>query len=144
MYTGCLQMTLETKMNLCKLGKEDEAHGLPETEQVGYGLCQFNAPQCGDEVSYVCLMRNVSDDWCDCSVQNPGSVYWLTAMKSHQAQARQMKTTSLPPSSWGLWEIRAQRLMCMLLTLVRHMRRRMQYENSFCSYSSQAHRWQHK
>ncbi|XP_039972725.1 testis-expressed protein 2-like isoform X2 [Xiphias gladius] len=37
MYTGCLQMTLETKMNLCKLGKEgeDEAHTVPETQQVG-------------------------------------------------------------------------------------------------------------
>ncbi|XP_070779234.1 testis-expressed protein 2-like [Enoplosus armatus] len=36
-YTGCLQMTLETKMNLCKLGKdgEDEAHSVPETQQVG-------------------------------------------------------------------------------------------------------------
>ncbi|XP_065820635.1 testis-expressed protein 2-like isoform X2 [Labrus bergylta] len=36
-YTGCLQMTLETKMNLCKLGKDgdDEAHGVPETQQVG-------------------------------------------------------------------------------------------------------------
>jgi len=36
-YTGCLQMTLETKMNLCKLGKEgeDEAHNIPETQQVG-------------------------------------------------------------------------------------------------------------
>uniref|UniRef100_A0A3Q3MFN7 SMP-LTD domain-containing protein n=1 Tax=Labrus bergylta TaxID=56723 RepID=A0A3Q3MFN7_9LABR len=30
-------MTLETKMNLCKLGKDgdDEAHGVPETQQVG-------------------------------------------------------------------------------------------------------------
>lgn len=37
MYTGCLQMTLETKMNLCKLGKEgeDETHSVPETQQVG-------------------------------------------------------------------------------------------------------------
>ncbi|XP_045895528.1 testis-expressed protein 2-like [Micropterus dolomieu] len=37
MYTGCLQMTLETKMNLCKLGKdgEDEVHSIPETQQVG-------------------------------------------------------------------------------------------------------------
>ncbi|XP_068999821.1 testis-expressed protein 2-like [Embiotoca jacksoni] len=36
-YTGCLQMTLETKMDLCKLGKEaeDEAHSIPETQQVG-------------------------------------------------------------------------------------------------------------
>ncbi|KAF3846419.1 hypothetical protein F7725_003497 [Dissostichus mawsoni] len=36
-YTGCLQMTLETKMNLCKLGKdgEDEAHSVPETQPVG-------------------------------------------------------------------------------------------------------------
>ncbi|XP_042361040.1 testis-expressed protein 2-like isoform X2 [Plectropomus leopardus] len=36
-YTGCLQMTLETKMNLCKLGKEgeDEAHSILETQQVG-------------------------------------------------------------------------------------------------------------
>ncbi|XP_027141324.1 testis-expressed protein 2 [Larimichthys crocea] len=36
-YTGCLQMTLETKMNLCKLGKdgEDEAHSVPDTQQVG-------------------------------------------------------------------------------------------------------------
>ncbi|XP_070703886.1 testis-expressed protein 2-like [Pempheris klunzingeri] len=36
-YTGCLQMTLETKMNLCKLGKdgEDEVHSVPETQQVG-------------------------------------------------------------------------------------------------------------
>ncbi|XP_041672865.1 testis-expressed protein 2-like isoform X2 [Cheilinus undulatus] len=36
-YTGCLQMTLETKMNLCKLGKdgEDEAHSVPEMQQVG-------------------------------------------------------------------------------------------------------------
>ncbi|XP_071777341.2 testis-expressed protein 2-like [Centroberyx gerrardi] len=36
-YTGCLQMTLETKMNLCKLGKEGgaEAHSVPETLQVG-------------------------------------------------------------------------------------------------------------
>ncbi|XP_056144047.1 testis-expressed protein 2-like [Lampris incognitus] len=36
-YTGCLQMTLETKMNLCKLGKEGgaEAHSVPETRQVG-------------------------------------------------------------------------------------------------------------
>uniref|UniRef100_A0A3B3HD66 Testis expressed 2, like n=2 Tax=Oryzias TaxID=8089 RepID=A0A3B3HD66_ORYLA len=32
MYTGCLQMTLETKMNLSKLGKEeeDEAHSVSE------------------------------------------------------------------------------------------------------------------
>lgn len=37
MYTGCLQMTLETKMNLCKLGKdgEDEAHNVQETLLVG-------------------------------------------------------------------------------------------------------------
>lgn len=30
-------MTLETKMNLCKLGKEgeDESHSVPETQQVG-------------------------------------------------------------------------------------------------------------
>ncbi|XP_056263838.1 testis-expressed protein 2-like isoform X2 [Pseudoliparis swirei] len=37
MYTGCLQMSLETKMNLCKLGKdvEDEAHSVLETQQVG-------------------------------------------------------------------------------------------------------------
>uniref|UniRef100_UPI0037E8658F testis-expressed protein 2-like n=1 Tax=Semicossyphus pulcher TaxID=241346 RepID=UPI0037E8658F len=36
-YTGCLQMTLETKMNLCKLGKdvEDEAHSVPEMQQIG-------------------------------------------------------------------------------------------------------------
>ncbi|XP_008286139.1 testis-expressed sequence 2 protein-like [Stegastes partitus] len=36
-YTGCLQMTLETKMNLCKLGKEgeDEAHTVPETQLMG-------------------------------------------------------------------------------------------------------------
>ncbi|XP_045070725.1 testis-expressed protein 2-like [Coregonus clupeaformis] len=39
-YTGCLQMTLETKLNLCKLGKEKsigvEADGdIPETSQVG-------------------------------------------------------------------------------------------------------------
>uniref|UniRef100_A0A3Q1H020 SMP-LTD domain-containing protein n=1 Tax=Acanthochromis polyacanthus TaxID=80966 RepID=A0A3Q1H020_9TELE len=36
-YTGCLQMTLETKMNLCKLGKEgeDEASTVPETQQMG-------------------------------------------------------------------------------------------------------------
>nr|XP_040048022.1 testis-expressed protein 2-like isoform X2 [Gasterosteus aculeatus aculeatus] len=36
-YTGCLQMTLQTKMNLCKLGKdgEDEAHSVLETHQVG-------------------------------------------------------------------------------------------------------------
>ncbi|KAM9745619.1 testis-expressed protein 2-like [Menidia menidia] len=36
-YTGCLQMTLETKMNLCKLGKdgEDESHSIPETHQIG-------------------------------------------------------------------------------------------------------------
>uniref|UniRef100_A0AAQ4QN36 SMP-LTD domain-containing protein n=1 Tax=Gasterosteus aculeatus aculeatus TaxID=481459 RepID=A0AAQ4QN36_GASAC len=34
-YTGCLQMTLQTKMNLCKLGKdgEDEAHSVLETHQ---------------------------------------------------------------------------------------------------------------
>ncbi|TNN66133.1 Testis-expressed sequence 2 protein [Liparis tanakae] len=38
MYTGCLQMSLETKMNLCKLGKdvEDEAHSVLETQQVGH------------------------------------------------------------------------------------------------------------
>ncbi|XP_047427821.1 testis-expressed protein 2-like [Mugil cephalus] len=37
MYTGCLQMTLQTKMNLCKLGKEeeDEAHSISEAEQAG-------------------------------------------------------------------------------------------------------------
>ncbi|KAM3863562.1 testis-expressed protein 2-like [Diretmus argenteus] len=36
-YTGCLQMTLETKMNLCKLGKEGgaEAQSVTETRQVG-------------------------------------------------------------------------------------------------------------
>uniref|UniRef100_A0A096ME42 Testis-expressed sequence 2 protein-like n=1 Tax=Poecilia formosa TaxID=48698 RepID=A0A096ME42_POEFO len=36
-YTGCLQMTLETKMNLCKLGKEGEAeaHNIPENLQMG-------------------------------------------------------------------------------------------------------------
>lgn len=30
-------MTLETKMNLCKLGKdvEDEAHSIPDTQQAG-------------------------------------------------------------------------------------------------------------
>lgn len=35
-YTGCLQMSLETKMNLCKLGKEgeDEAHGVLESQLV--------------------------------------------------------------------------------------------------------------
>lgn len=38
-YTGCFQMTLETKMNLCKLGKdvEDEAHNVQETLQIGQG-----------------------------------------------------------------------------------------------------------
>lgn len=37
MYTGCLQMTLETKMNLCKLGKDGEvqAEALQETLQFG-------------------------------------------------------------------------------------------------------------
>uniref|UniRef100_A0A3Q2R488 Testis-expressed protein 2-like n=1 Tax=Fundulus heteroclitus TaxID=8078 RepID=A0A3Q2R488_FUNHE len=37
MYTGCLQMTLETKMNLCKLGKEgeDEPHNILENLQMG-------------------------------------------------------------------------------------------------------------
>nr|XP_019957296.1 PREDICTED: testis-expressed sequence 2 protein-like isoform X1 [Paralichthys olivaceus] len=37
LYTGNLQMTLETKMNLCKLCKEgeDEAHAVPEIQQVG-------------------------------------------------------------------------------------------------------------
>ncbi|XP_076026768.1 testis-expressed protein 2-like [Genypterus blacodes] len=37
LYTGCLQMTLETKMNLVKLGKEgeDEAHSIPDTQQEG-------------------------------------------------------------------------------------------------------------
>ncbi|KAM9779615.1 testis-expressed protein 2-like [Neosynchiropus ocellatus] len=37
MYTGCLQMTLETKMNLCKLGSkvEDDTPGSPEKQQVG-------------------------------------------------------------------------------------------------------------
>ncbi|XP_034045978.1 testis-expressed protein 2-like [Thalassophryne amazonica] len=42
MYTGCLQMTLETKMNLCKLGKDrkdDSHHGSPETQQIGSKLC---------------------------------------------------------------------------------------------------------
>ncbi|KAM9843024.1 testis-expressed protein 2-like [Aulostomus maculatus] len=36
-YTGCLQMTLETKMNLCKLGKEgeDETNNMAETQQAG-------------------------------------------------------------------------------------------------------------
>nr|XP_046272196.1 testis-expressed protein 2-like [Scatophagus argus] len=36
-YTGCIQMTLETKMNLYKLGKdgEDEAHSVPKTQQMG-------------------------------------------------------------------------------------------------------------
>ncbi|XP_063760307.1 testis-expressed protein 2-like [Eleginops maclovinus] len=36
-YTGCLQMTLETKMNLCKLGKdgEDEAHCIQENQPLG-------------------------------------------------------------------------------------------------------------
>ncbi|KAG9334781.1 hypothetical protein JZ751_006530 [Albula glossodonta] len=35
-YTGCLQMTLETKMNLCKLGKESglEADSVPEPGSV--------------------------------------------------------------------------------------------------------------
>ncbi|KAF7652827.1 hypothetical protein LDENG_00091950 [Lucifuga dentata] len=35
-YTGCLQMTLKTKMNLCKLGKEgeDEGYSIPDTQQV--------------------------------------------------------------------------------------------------------------
>ncbi|KAJ8363792.1 hypothetical protein SKAU_G00126230 [Synaphobranchus kaupii] len=35
-YTGCLQMTLETKMNLCKLGKESvlEAESVPETDSM--------------------------------------------------------------------------------------------------------------
>uniref|UniRef100_A0A7N8XSS0 Testis-expressed protein 2-like n=1 Tax=Mastacembelus armatus TaxID=205130 RepID=A0A7N8XSS0_9TELE len=37
MYTGCLQMTLETKMNLCKLGREgeDDAQNVPETQHMG-------------------------------------------------------------------------------------------------------------
>lgn len=37
MYTGCLQMTLETKMNLCKLGKDDDvqAETIPEAFQFG-------------------------------------------------------------------------------------------------------------
>ncbi|KAJ7989744.1 hypothetical protein DPEC_G00307700 [Dallia pectoralis] len=43
-YTGCLQMTLETKLNLCKLGKEKCIGGetdrvLPETRPVGSRLC---------------------------------------------------------------------------------------------------------
>ncbi|XP_061088032.1 testis-expressed protein 2 [Conger conger] len=35
-YTGCLQMTLETKMDLCKLGKESglEANSMPETDSM--------------------------------------------------------------------------------------------------------------
>lgn len=35
-YTGCFQMTLETKMNLCKLGKDgdDDAHSVQETLQI--------------------------------------------------------------------------------------------------------------
>uniref|UniRef100_A0A3B4B722 SMP-LTD domain-containing protein n=1 Tax=Periophthalmus magnuspinnatus TaxID=409849 RepID=A0A3B4B722_9GOBI len=37
MYTGCLHMTLETKMNLCKLGKDDEiqTESLQESLQFG-------------------------------------------------------------------------------------------------------------
>lgn len=37
MYTGCLQMTLETKMNLCRLGKDGEvqAESVQETQQIG-------------------------------------------------------------------------------------------------------------
>ncbi|KAL0993106.1 hypothetical protein UPYG_G00103300 [Umbra pygmaea] len=40
MYTGCLQMTLETKLNLCKLGKEkcsgvEADRVIPETSRVG-------------------------------------------------------------------------------------------------------------
>ncbi|KAM8825551.1 testis-expressed protein 2-like [Synchiropus picturatus] len=36
MYTGCLQMTLETKMNLCKLSsKVEDTPGSPEKQQVG-------------------------------------------------------------------------------------------------------------
>lgn len=40
-YTGCIQMTLETKMNLYKLGKEGEGeiHTVPETLQVRWGSC---------------------------------------------------------------------------------------------------------
>ncbi|XP_064178948.1 testis-expressed protein 2 [Anguilla rostrata] len=35
-YTGCMQMTLETKMNLCKLGKDSglEADSVPETDSM--------------------------------------------------------------------------------------------------------------
>ncbi|XP_037333315.2 testis-expressed protein 2-like isoform X1 [Pungitius pungitius] len=37
-YTGCLQMTLQTNMNLCKLGKdgEDESPSVLETQQMGF------------------------------------------------------------------------------------------------------------
>lgn len=39
-------MTLETKMNLCKLGRdgEDEAHNVLEMQQVGWGAVQFSVP----------------------------------------------------------------------------------------------------
>lgn len=47
LYTGCFQMTLETKMNLCKLGKdgESEAHSVTETRQTGWDRSQFHIPQ---------------------------------------------------------------------------------------------------
>ena len=40
-------MTLETKMNLCKLGREgeDEAHAVPEMHQVGWGQSHVHVPR---------------------------------------------------------------------------------------------------
>lgn len=40
-YTGSLQMTLETKMDLCKLGRESvcEADCIPETRHLRYMVC---------------------------------------------------------------------------------------------------------
>lgn len=39
-YAGSLQMTLETKMNLCKLGRESvsDTDAIPETSHLRYSI----------------------------------------------------------------------------------------------------------
>lgn len=109
MYTGCFQLTLATKMNLCKLGKEEEAHGITENQPEGYDPHSRFYP-------HQWLKLKKTKDVCF-SALNPGCAFWLTVMKSRPAPAHRMKRKSLPLSSWGQWVIRAQQTMCMLIII---------------------------
>ncbi|CAG11451.1 unnamed protein product, partial [Tetraodon nigroviridis] len=71
-YTGCLQMSLETKMNLCKLGKEaeDEAHSVLESQAVS-SKPRLSALADSDEESSSAGSSD-EDEGPPCETQGPG------------------------------------------------------------------------